>query len=104
MSDTPLVINGLNKEYYKNPNFYALGQYSKFIAPDSVRVGVKANKTQNNFGFAAFERPDKSVAVIVFNVGDKPIDVVISDANNGKVVNKIDGQTIQSYIYWNWGG
>ncbi|CAG2114061.1 unnamed protein product, partial [Medioppia subpectinata] len=36
--DAPIIVNATNKEYYKQPFFYALGHYSKFLTPGSQRV------------------------------------------------------------------
>lgn len=101
MADAPLLIDSKKKEFYKNPNFYVLGHYSKFIAPDSVRVELTANKAPGNFDFIAFERPDNSVTIVVYNTANNPVEFVINDPANGKVTLTIPGQSIQSYIYWN---
>ena len=100
-SDAPLLIDANKKEYYKNPNYYVLGHYSKFIAPDSVRVELTANKTPGGFEFIAFERPDNSVAIVVYNSGGNPVEFAINDPANGKVTLTIPAESIQSYIYWN---
>ena len=101
MSDAPLIVDAKKKEYYKNPNFYVLGHYSKFITPDSVRIEVNASKTHGDFNYIAVERPDNSVVVIVYNLNNNPIDFVINDPENGRIVTKIPEQSIQSYVYWN---
>ncbi len=102
MADAPVLINATAKEYYKNPKFYVLGHYSKFIVPDSVRIAVQTTKTQNDFNYIAFERPDNSTVVIVYNLSNKPIDLVITDPQMGNIVTKIGEESIQTYIYWNW--
>ena len=101
MSEAPVIIDAKKKEYYKNPHFYVLGHYSKFITPDSVRIDVNASKTQKDFDYIAFERPDNSVVVIVYNLSNNPIDFVIKDPANGSIAVKIPENSIQSYVYWN---
>jgi glucosylceramidase len=104
MSNAPVHINATAKEYYKNPTFYILGHYTKFIAPDSVRVSITSTNTGlslDNFNFVAFDRPDNSTVVIVYNFSDKPIDLVINDQSNGNIVTKIGEHSIQTYVYWN---
>ena len=101
MSDAPLIIDVDNKEYYKNPQFYAIGHFSKFVAPDSVRVVLMANKPKNDFKFIAFEAPDKSVVIVMVNDSPKPINITISDPAHGKVDTDIPEHSIQSYVYWN---
>ncbi len=37
--DAPIILNTDDKnEYYKNPMFYYLGHFAKFIDPGSVRI------------------------------------------------------------------
>ncbi|CAG2163343.1 unnamed protein product [Oppiella nova] len=79
MADAPLIIDVDNKEYFKNPQFYAIGHFSKFVAPDSVRVELTASKIEKDFKSIAFETPDKSVVVVMVNDSPNPIDITISD-------------------------
>lgn len=101
MADAPLLIDAKNKEYFKNPNFYAIGHFSKFIAPDSVRVELTASQTPGNFKSIAFERPDNSIVIELVNSGGNPVDITINDPAHGTVDVHVPGQSIQSYIYWN---
>ncbi|XP_046673234.1 putative glucosylceramidase 4 [Homalodisca vitripennis] len=42
--DSPVIINVTNGEFYKQPLFYALGHFSKFLPPGSIRVHVTTNQ------------------------------------------------------------
>lgn len=42
--DAPVIINATAGEFYKNPMFYVLGHFSKFVSPESKRVDVKSNE------------------------------------------------------------
>lgn len=53
------------KEFYKQPMFYAIGHFSRFVVQDSVRLDVKS--THNDVLSIGFQRPDKSIALIIFN-------------------------------------
>ena len=101
MAGAPLIIDVDKKEYYKNPQFYAIGHFSKFVAPDSVRVELTASKTEKDFKFIAFEAPDKSVVIVMVNDSPNSIDITISDPTHGKVDTHIPEHSIQSYVYWN---
>lgn len=52
-------------EVYKQPLFYTMGHFTKFIAGGSVRIA--AENKNNNVNVVAFLRADKSVAVIILN-------------------------------------
>lgn len=36
--DAPVIVNGTADEFYKQPMFYAIGHFSKFIPPNSVHI------------------------------------------------------------------
>ncbi|KAK6750399.1 hypothetical protein RB195_002399 [Necator americanus] len=38
--DSPVIVNGKVDEFYKQPMFYALGHFSKFIQRDAVRIST----------------------------------------------------------------
>ncbi|CAG2104823.1 unnamed protein product [Medioppia subpectinata] len=102
MADAPLLVDVPNKQYFKNPNFYVLGHFSKFITPDSVRVDLTASKIPGGeFGHIAFERPDKSVAIVVFNMANNPVDITVKDPQHGSFNAQLPANSIQSYVYWN---
>lgn len=62
--EVPIVANGT--EIYKQPIFYALGHFSRFILPDSVRI--RAKSSHRFVKTTAFLRPDGYIALIVYNM------------------------------------
>ncbi|KHJ77613.1 hypothetical protein OESDEN_22767 [Oesophagostomum dentatum] len=36
--DSPIIIDATKQEYYKQPMWYALGHFSKFVRPNSYRI------------------------------------------------------------------
>ncbi|CAG2103888.1 unnamed protein product, partial [Medioppia subpectinata] len=100
-SEAPILVNSTAKEYYKDSKFYILGQFSKFLSPDSVRVSLKEDKTVNNFQSVAFVRPDGATVVIVTNLRDNPTNIVIKDQSVGQINTRIEARSVQTYIYWN---
>lgn len=64
--DSPIIVNKANDEFYKQPMFYALGHFSKYIPEDSVRIGISLIDNSNFFG-TAFERPDGKRTVVLLN-------------------------------------
>lgn len=64
--DAPMIANTTNHlEVYKQPLFYTMGHFTKFIAGGSVRIA--AENKNNNVNVVASLRADKSVAVIILN-------------------------------------
>ncbi|KAG7159117.1 Lysosomal acid glucosylceramidase-like 5 [Homarus americanus] len=67
-------------EFYKNPMFYALGHFSKFIKEGAVRVSLTSPDSQK-LDAAAFTNPDGSHVVVILNRsnGEKKVAVRIDD-------------------------
>ncbi|XP_042855799.1 putative glucosylceramidase 3 [Penaeus japonicus] len=42
--DAPIIVNATADEFYKQPMFYALGHFSKFVPGGSVHVGSRVVK------------------------------------------------------------
>lgn len=38
--ESPIIVNTTSDEFYKQPFYYGLGHFSKFLYPDSVRIGL----------------------------------------------------------------
>ena len=36
--DSPIIVNEANDEFYKNPMYYGLAHFSKFLPEESVRI------------------------------------------------------------------
>ena len=40
--DSPIIVNITSDEFYKQPMFYALGHFAKFVPEGSTRVDASA--------------------------------------------------------------
>lgn len=63
--DSPIIVNKTAQEFYKQPMYYALGHFSKFIPPGSVRI--ESNVSTGDIKVTAFLRPDNGISLIIFN-------------------------------------
>lgn len=63
--DSTIIVNGTADEFYKQPTFYVMGHFSKFIVPGSKRI----DSTIIGLGISSvsFLRPDGKVAVVIRN-------------------------------------
>jgi len=96
---SPIDVNSSAHEYQKEPIFYILGHFSKFLPPDSVRIELKLWSNIDNLYATAFVRPDNAIVLIVFNMNNEQIDLNINDPKNSDLNSKIMAQSIQSYIW-----
>lgn len=46
--DAPVIVNQSSAEFYKQPLFYAMGHFSKFVLPGSKRVQVISKNTTSS--------------------------------------------------------
>jgi glucosylceramidase len=43
--DSPIIVNATGGEFYKQPMFYHLGHFSKFVPMGSVRIDARSDIT-----------------------------------------------------------
>lgn len=63
--DAPVIVNSSAGEFYKQPMYYHLGHFSKFVPRDSIRVEVISDV--ENIETVAFRRPDDSTVLVILN-------------------------------------
>ena len=64
-ADSSIIINKTANEFYKQPMYYAMGHFSKYIPENSVRIDINVVDKQL-FG-TAFLRPDGMRVVVILN-------------------------------------
>ncbi|XP_054869331.1 lysosomal acid glucosylceramidase [Amphiprion ocellaris] len=64
--DSPVIVDSKRDVFYKQPTFYSMAHFSKFLLEGSQRVGVSAS-TETDLEFTAFIRTDGSVVLIILN-------------------------------------
>lgn len=95
--DSPIIVNKDKDEFYKQPMFYAIGHFSKFIPEGSIRIAASCT---SGLECVALQRPDKGIVVVVLNRGSEEVMITIADEDNGYINQKIPAFSIQTYIYW----
>jgi glucosylceramidase len=63
-----IIVNKTSQEYYKEPIYYAVGHFSKFIVPNSVKVQSTEKAHLDKFETTVFVRPDNGTVVIALNL------------------------------------
>lgn len=64
--DSPIIVDPNNDEFYKQPMFYALGHFSKFIRRGASRIGIAPDSADKVFSLGVIN-PDGGVVVVLFN-------------------------------------
>lgn len=65
--DSPIIVNNLTDEFYKQPLFYALGHFSKFIKQGALRIDIQPQQSLN-VEVLAVQNPDKEVVIVFHNM------------------------------------
>lgn len=64
--DAPIIVNVTAQEFLKQPMFYGIGHFSKFVPGDSRKIGI-SGFDDDDVVFTAFKRPDDGVVVVLLN-------------------------------------
>ncbi|XP_070806710.1 lysosomal acid glucosylceramidase-like [Pituophis catenifer annectens] len=99
--DSPIIVNPLKDEFYKQPMFYHLGHFSKFIPEGSVRVALTSNCffEMCKLKTSAFLRPDGVAVAVVLNDWFVDISFTISDNRVGYIKDCARAHSIQTYLW-----
>jgi len=62
--DSPIIVDKTKDEFYKQPMFYAIGHFSKFISRGSTRIKLTQTSVIKSVGF---RRPDGAIVIVLYN-------------------------------------
>lgn len=90
----PVIVDTDKDEVYFTPLYYTMAQFSKFIRPGAVRLGVE--NTEKELMVTAAQNPDGSVAVIVFNPSaeERAYCITVNDLDIRTIIKEKAIQTI----------
>ncbi|CAG2117961.1 unnamed protein product, partial [Medioppia subpectinata] len=97
--DAPIIINSTAEEYYKQPMYYSLAHFTKFLAPDSQRINATESGAQI-LDTIIFETPDNATVLIALNRLNDDIPLNIIDPNLGTFKTTVPSHSIQTYVWY----
>ncbi|XP_064474563.1 lysosomal acid glucosylceramidase-like isoform X2 [Ornithodoros turicata] len=98
--DSPIIVNATSKEFYKQPMYYSLAHFTKFLPRGSLRIDAVAESGLDNLvTYAAFKTPQGAKVVIVLNRDNSQHTVVIRDGAKS-FAKAITERSIQSFVWW----
>ncbi|XP_064550259.1 lysosomal acid glucosylceramidase [Drosophila montana] len=100
--DAPVIVNTTSRtEFYKQPIYYAIGHFSKFLPEQSVRIEARTNETESFAQLSAvgFQRPDGSVALILYNGENLPVNVALNDSQRGAFNLRLPARSWHTVVY-----
>ncbi|KAK4807564.1 hypothetical protein QYF61_003353 [Mycteria americana] len=98
--DSPIIVDTSEGIFYKQPMFYHMGHFSKFIPEGSQRVGLIASKEskKTDLEYTAFLRPDGAVVVVVLNRSPQNVTFGLADTV-GLIAAMAPASSIQTYLW-----
>lgn len=97
--DSPVIVDANRDVFYKQPSFYSMAHFSKFLWEGSQRVGVSASG-ETNLEFSAFIRPDGSVVLIILNRSSSVIQFEVWDPAVGYIPSTAPAHSLLT-LAWN---
>ncbi|XP_048881247.1 lysosomal acid glucosylceramidase [Brienomyrus brachyistius] len=82
--DSPIIVSKTGDVFYKQPTFYIMAHFSKFLWAESQRVGVSFN-THSDLESCAFVRLDGSTVLEVLNRSSKDVPFEVWDPSVGYI-------------------
>lgn len=93
--NSPVMLNSDNSNYVKSLTYYYIGQISKVIKPDAIKIAY--SKYLSDIHVTAFKNVDNTIGVVMFNGANYSIDFRVC-MNNIMFTDTIDGNSMISYL------
>ncbi|XP_043259524.1 lysosomal acid glucosylceramidase-like [Colletes gigas] len=94
--DAPIIVNPESDEFFKQPMYYALKHFSRFVGRGSVKVSVTDTL---HIKSTAFVTPSNKVVVVLYNRGLSPKQVVLKDAKKSSLCLELSPQSMNTIKY-----
>lgn len=98
--DAPIILSEDFKEMYKQPLFYVMAHFSKFIPPGSIRIGAKLSGCmKSELLTVAVLQPDNKITVVIYNSAKKSVGMTVDDKYKGKININLKPKSINTLVY-----
>ncbi|KAG7383187.1 hypothetical protein PHYBOEH_010028 [Phytophthora boehmeriae] len=103
--DAPILVDEEGgAEFYKQPMYYVMGHFSKFLVPGSVQIALSvssdANSTLEEVDRAAFLTPDGQLVVVLSNRDSTDKSIRMSLAAEGRALTVVlPANTVQTVLF-----
>jgi len=99
--DAPIIIDAASDRFYKQPMFYVMGHFSKFIVPGGKAIYSSVVGDYNSIRAAAFVNPDGYGVAVVLNTNDNPVDVTVQPLVGTEYYLNVEmeGKSINTFLF-----
>ncbi|XP_073464899.1 lysosomal acid glucosylceramidase isoform X3 [Aquarana catesbeiana] len=96
--DSPVIVDVKKDVFYKQPTFYHMAHFSKFIPAGSQRVGLDVNH-KSQLETIAFLCPEGSAIVVILNRNSEDVKFRIWDPAVGTIDANSPANSIRTYLW-----
>lgn len=98
--DAFIIVNDDFKSFEKQPMFYAMAHFSRYIPPGSIRIdtnicGAHKDAVQS----VAYWRIDGKTSIILYNSAEHGVDLTINDENKGTAKITLKPKSLNTIVY-----
>lgn len=97
--DAPIIVNEKTQEYYKQPMYYALAHFTRFLPEGSVRLNTTL-EIDSPLEVVAFQSSNGSTVLVALNRYESDIQLRVHDAKYGQFDFIVTGHSIHSFIWF----
>lgn len=94
--DSPIIVNATSDEFYKQPMYYALKHFSRFVERGSSRIFIDDDILVKS---SAFVTPSNETVVVLYNLLDFSKNVIVKDANKQDLCLELPPKSMNTIIY-----
>ncbi|XP_051167958.1 lysosomal acid glucosylceramidase-like isoform X2 [Leptopilina boulardi] len=98
--DSPIIVNPETDEFFKQPMYYALHHFSRFLPRGSVRIASKDSSIMfHPLLSVAFQTPKNETVVVIYNRSGSFKEVDLVDSKNGIINLQLAPLSINTVVY-----
>lgn len=98
--DSPVIVNATADEFYKQPTFYVLGHFSRYVPPGSMRVHLDAQLPADAaLDSVALLTPQGHTVVVISNRAAVEQPVRVRDPLLGEALLTVPANSISTLLY-----
>ncbi|XP_069041096.1 lysosomal acid glucosylceramidase isoform X2 [Lepisosteus oculatus] len=96
--DSSVIVDASRDVFYKQPTFYSIAHFSKFLDAGSQRVGVSSSH-DSALEVTAFIRPDAVATLIVLNRSEEDLQFEVQDVGVGVIPAVSPAHSIMTLLW-----
>jgi glucosylceramidase len=98
--DSPIIVIPEENSFFKQPMFYALTHFSKFVPRGSYRISTTGLESNPDVKAIAFLTPEQQIVTVAVNKAAYPIGVTIKEKNSNNTMNlQLPASSFNTILY-----